>query len=351
MAAPLTEITRGPLVESRHLGHVAIVDTSGSLVAWAGDPGTRLFFRSSAKPFQALPLLTGGAADALGFTSEELALTSASHNGSERHQAIVASMLTKAGLSENDLRCGIAPALDDEEKARIVLGIKIASQIQCECSGKHAGMLATCRYAGWPTEGYLNYDHPLQVEIRSMVAAACGVPLTLMDTATDGCSLPTFGAPLDTFAHAYAMLSDPLGSGWDVPSAWRHALLRLREAICLHPDLVSGDGEIDTCIMQLTGGKVVAKLGAEGLLCMAVPEHQVGVAISALDGSERGLGPAAVSALEHMQLIDNALLYRLRSALCPPVKTFTGMQVGDSRATLMLEYTAKAQRSRPVMAL
>jgi L-asparaginase II len=212
-------------------------------------------------------------------------------------------------------------------------------------------MLATCQHAGWPTEGYLNYGHPLQVEIRSMVAAACGVPVALMDTATDGCSLPTFGAPLDAFAHAYAMLSDPLGARWDAPGAWRNALLRLREAMCLHPELVSGDGEIDTCIMQLTGGKVVAKLGAEGLLCMAVPGHEMGVAISAMDGSERGLGPAAVSLLEQLQLVDNAVLYQLRSELCPPVKTFTGKHAGDTRATLMLENSANAQQSRPVMGL
>ena len=123
MAAVMAQVTRGNLVESNHLGHVVVIDGSGDLVAWAGNPEERLFFRSSAKPFQAVPLVTSGAADAYGFTVEELALACASHNATERHQAVVSSMLAKAGLHESDLQCGIAPPLDEEEKARLTLGL------------------------------------------------------------------------------------------------------------------------------------------------------------------------------------------------------------------------------------
>ncbi len=336
MTTLMAEITRGDLVESRHLGNVAVVDGNTDVVAWAGDAETRMFFRSSAKPFQAVPLVASGAADAYGFTPEELALSSASHNATMRHQAVVASMLAKAGLQESDLQCGIAPPLDEEEKARVTLGLTQPSLIQCECSGKHAGMLATCRHQGWPIENYMEPDHPLQQEIRAILAAACGVPAETFDVATDGCSLPTYGAPLRAFATAYAVLADPDGARWERSQAYRAALLRLRGAILEHPDLVSGDGEIDTTIMRVTGGKVMAKLGAEGLLCMAIPELRLGVAISDSSGSERGLGPGAVAVLGELDLLDDAMLTSLRQELCPPVQSFAGQPVGEIKQVLTL---------------
>ncbi len=336
MATLMAEITRGDLVESRHLGHVVVVDGNMDVVAWAGDPDTRMFFRSSAKPFQAIPLVASGAADAYCFTPEELALASASHNATERHQAVVSSMLTKAGLHESDLQCGIAPPLDEEEKARVTLGLTQPTLIQCECSGKHAGMLATCRHRGWPTEDYLDPGHPLQQEIRAILALACGVPGDTFDLAIDGCSLPTFGAPIRAFATAYAVLADPDGARWDGPPPYRVALHRLREAIVRHPELVSGEGEIDTTIMRVTEAKVVAKLGAEGLLCMAIPDRRFGVAISDSGGSERGLGPGAVAVLGELGLVDDGVLTALTEALCPPVKNFAGRPVGEIRQVLTL---------------
>ncbi len=336
MATLMAEITRGDLVESRHLGNAVVVDGNADVVAWAGDAETRMFFRSSAKPFQAIPLVASGAADAYGFTPEELALASASHNATMRHQAVVASMLMKAGLHESDLQCGIAPPLDEEEKARVTLGLTQPSLIQCECSGKHAGMLATCRHQGWPIENYLEPGHPLQQEIRAILAAACGVPAETFDVATDGCSLPTYGAPLRAFATAYAVLADPDGARWEGLPAYRAALLRLRKAIVAHPDLVSGDGEIDTTIMRVTGGKVMAKLGAEGLLCMAIPDLRLGVAISDSSGSERGLGPGAVAVLGELDLLDDATLTALRQELCPPVQSFAGQPVGEIKQVLTL---------------
>ncbi len=337
MTTVMVEITRGTLVESSHRGSVAVVDSDGTMVAWAGNPEERLYFRSSAKAFQGIPLVASGAADAFGFTTEELALATASHNATGRHQAVVASMLTKAGLRESDLQCGIAPPLDEDEKARVTLGLIPPTLIQCECSGKHSGMLVTCRHQGWPIEDYLEPDHPLQREIKAIVAAACGVPAETLDVATDGCSLPTFGAPLRAFATAYAVLADPDGAPWERPTAERSALRRLREAIVTHPELVSGEGEIDTTIMRVTDGAVVAKLGAEGLLCMAVPGRRLGIAISDSGGSTRSLGPAAVATLESLGLVDDDTIGTLQEELCPPVTNFAGKTVGETRSVLRLE--------------
>ena len=218
----------------------------------------------------------------------------------------------------------------------MTLGLTQPSPIQCECSGKHAGMLATCRHHGWSTEDYLDPDHPLQQEIRAILALACAVPADAFDVATDGCSLPTYGAPVRAFATAYAVLADPHGARWEGPQPHRVALHRVREAVVAHPELVSGEGEIDTTIMRVTGGKVVAKLGAEGLLCMAIPDRGLGVAISDSGGSERGLGPGAIAVLGNLGLVDASTLAELEQALCPPVKNFAGQPVGEIRRVLTI---------------
>lgn len=337
MATLLTEITRGPLVESVHEGNVAVVNADGTLIAAGGDPTTRSFFRSSAKPFQAVPLITSGAADAFDFSTEELALACASHNSTERHQRVVASMLEKAELFESDLRCGFSPPLDEEEAARFTLGLIEPTQIRCECSGEHAGMLAACRHAEWPLDSYIEADHPLQQEVQSIIAGACGLAPSALKTASDGCTIPTFGAPVRAFAFAYAVLADPEGAQWIGESQCRAALLRLRGAMILHPELISGDGEVDTVIMLETEGRVIAKLGAEGLLCLAIPEHRLGVAISDAGGSDRSLGPAVIAVLEQLDLEGATTLDKLREKLCPPIQNNAGDAVGETRPALKLE--------------
>jgi len=343
VAATLAEITRGDRVESVHQGNVAVVDAGGELVAWAGDFDTPVFFRSSAKIFQAIPLITTGAADAYGFSTEELALACASHNGTGRHQDIVRSMLRKSGLAEDDLRCGFSPPLDEAEQARITLGQVAPSQVICECSGEHAGMVAACHHAGWNVDQYVQPDHPLQRLIKAIMVAACGVPPSELTLATDGCSIPTFGAPLRSFARAYAVVADPDDAQWSGWPEWRTAIHRLREAMLLHPELISGDGEIDTTIMQQTNGAVIAKLGAEGLLCLAVPERRLGIAISDVGGSTRSLGPAAIAVLGDMALVERDQLERLSEELCPPIETFAGHPVGMTRPALKLERSPPVQ--------
>jgi L-asparaginase II len=305
-------------------------------VASAGDPSTPCYFRSSAKPFQAMPLLTSGAADAFGFTTQEVALAAASHDGTARHQAIVSAMLAKAGVGEADLRCGYSPPIDETEKAKVALGLEPPSQVKCECSGEHAGMLAACRHRGWPTATYNDPDHPLQREVLATVAAVTGMPAHGLTIATDGCGIPTFGAPLHAFARAYAVLADPRQAPWTGPPELRAALVRMRDAMTAHPDMIAGDGNLDTDLMRLTEGRIVAKLGAEGLLCLAIPDQGLGIAISDADGSQRGLGPATVAVLEHLGLADESTLAELRAKHSGPVKNFAGEQVGELLPVLEL---------------
>jgi L-asparaginase II len=337
-AAVLAEVTRGNVVESVHRGAVVAVDTEGSLVAWAGNVDHVAYFRSAAKPFQAIPVVESGAAEAFGFTERELALSCSSHDSTPDHQRGVARMLEKIGLHEEDLRCGISPIADEQEQARSVLGLVWPSQLQCECSGEHAGMLAACKQLGYPLDTYVERDHPLQRRIVEIVATVLDMDEDELILGTDGCSIPTFAASIRRFAFAYATLACPQQSPIKNDAGLVEAIDRMREAMVAYPVMIGNEGVLDTEIMQATGGRIVAKLGAEGLLCLAVPERGWGIAIASDDGMPRGLGPAAISTLEQLELADDRALCPLREQFAGAVPSFKGEPVGVVRPVLQLRF-------------
>ncbi|MBA3336674.1 MAG: asparaginase, partial [Chloroflexia bacterium] len=187
MLAVLAEATRGGVVESVHHGVIAVANTTGDLVAGVGDPSTFAFFRSAAKPFQAIPVIESGAADRFGFTPAELALCCASHYGEPLHQRQIAVMLAKLGLTDAALQCGIAAPMDTAEAARIGAGLLPPTPRQSECSGKHTGMLASCLALGYPLESYLEPDHPLQRRILTIVSEVLRLPENEIVVGIDGC--------------------------------------------------------------------------------------------------------------------------------------------------------------------
>jgi L-asparaginase II len=329
LSATLANVTRGELVESVHPGIVVVADVSGRLLACHGDAEHVAYFRSAAKPFQAVPLVESGAADAFGFGPQDLALACASHDATPAHQRGVARMLARIGLDEDALRCGIAPPPDPHEAARITLGLKAESQLQCECSGEHAGMLAACLHLDYPLESYTEPDHPLQRRIRDIVARVLRLDEDDLVTGTDGCRIPTFAAPVRTFAVAYATVADPKQAPAGAGRQLAKSLDRLRQAMTAHPTLVGGEQTLDSDIMALSEGRIVAKLGAEGLLCLAVPERGLGIAIAAEDGASRALGPAAVAVIEQLELAAPATIDTLRERHVETVKTFGGETVGE----------------------
>jgi L-asparaginase II len=335
---PLAEATRGGAVESVHYGVVAVIDVSGRLVAAVGDPDHFAYFRSSAKPFQAVPLVESGAADAFGFTPSELALCCASHYAESHHQEQVAAMLGKIGLDAGALQCGVSLPGDEEQAAHVRAGLVPESQLQCDCSGKHAGMLATCRHLGLPIASYLDPDHPLQRRILGVMAEVLRLPEGEIRLATDGCSLPTFGAPLRTFAAAYATLAAPESAPAGQGREHAPGLDRLRSAMISHPDNVAGTGSLVTDLMALSGGAVVAKSGAEGLLCFGVPARGLGVAIRILDGSFRVHAVVACRVLEGLELVPNEIVAAILARHDPRLLNHNRRHVGDLRAAFSLEW-------------
>jgi L-asparaginase II len=337
LSTTLAEVTRGKVVESTHPGIVVIADVTGRLLATHGDADHVAYFRSAAKPFQAVPLVESGAADAFEFGPEDLALACASHDATPAHQRGVARMLAKFGLDEDALRCGVSPPPDPQEAARITLGLKAQSQLQCECSGEHASMLATCLHLDYPLQSYTEPDHPLQRRIREIVAQVLRLLEDDLVTGTDGCRIPTFAAPVRSFAVAYATLADPRQAPKGTGRELAKPLERLRQAMTAHPTLIGGEETLDSDVMALSEGRIVAKLGAEGLLCLAVPERGLGIAIAADDGSSRALGPAAVAVIEQLELAEPAVVDTLRERHVEIVKTFADEPVGEMRPAFHLD--------------
>jgi L-asparaginase II len=332
----LAEATRSGAVESFHAGVVVVVNMQGDVIAEAGDPETFAYFRSSAKPFQAIPVVESGAADRFGFTPAELALCCASHNAELRHQVQVATMLAKLGLTEAALQCGMPLPSDDDEKGKVLAGIRPRSPLQCDCSGKHTGMLAASLQLGYPIDNYLNPAHPLQQHIKGIISEVCRVPEEEIVMATDGCSLPTFGASIRAFATAYAALAAPEQAPEGAGGDHAEALNRLRAAMTAHPENVAGESELVTDLMALSNGAIVAKSGAEGLLCMAIPDQGVGIAIRIADGSFRAHPVIAASVLEQLNLIGSSVIADILDRQNPEIRNHNGRLVGELRPAFQL---------------
>ena len=314
MTAPadvlLAEVLRGGEVESRHLGSLAVSDAEGMLLAWAGDPARRAFWRSCMKPFQALALAESGALEAFGLGDDALALACASHEAEDAHLAVADRMLAAGGFSEKDLACG-APRRKDQRSS--------------DCSGKHAGMLLACRHRGFPTAGYLDPAHPHQARIRGLVSAMTGVAESSLVAAVDGCSAPIYALTLGQMAAAYARLARP-------PAGLAAPCRRVTAAMTAHPLLVHGTGGFDTDLMRTGAGRIVSKRGAEGVACLALTDRGWGLALKVADGSARAAGPAMLRALAQLDALTAAEASALAVHARPAVKSVKGAAVGEIRA-------------------
>jgi L-asparaginase II len=313
------EATRGDLVESVHRVSVAVVRGDGRLVAEAGDPSQVTFWRSAAKPFQALPLLADGAADAFGLTPPELALACASHSSEAAHLAVAAGFLRRIGATVDDLACGPHTPLSPAVAERVVREGVALTPLWSNCSGKHAGMLALARHHGWPTAGYHLPDHPVQRRILDEVARWAEVPVAAIPTATDGCTAVTFALPLTAMAGAWARFG----------SATTPGPARLRSAMTAHPELVAGTGRLCTELMAAWQGRVLAKVGAAGVYCAALPEVGLGVALKVADGDSAAAAPALLAVLR-------ALLARAapeRGYDLAPFEVYAESAIANTRGT------------------
>lgn len=324
-ANPLVvEVSRGSMVESRHRAAVAVVDAEGKVVQAWGDIERPVYGRSAIKPLQALPLIESGAADKYNVSVAEIALACASHNGEPRHVTLVQAWLKRIGCSVEDLECGgHMPYHDASVEALIRSGTR-PNALYNNCSGKHAGFLNTARHLGEATRGYINLEHPVQQRIIGVLEQICGTDLSRASRGIDGCGIPVIAIPLGNMAMAMARLVDTGG----LPPLRAAAARRIVDAMAQEPFLVAGTDRFCTQIMEVIGGKVVLKTGAEGVYVAALRDLGLGVALKVDDGASRGAEVAMGEVLRHLGVITPEEASKLANVLTPPVRNRVGRETG-----------------------
>lgn len=324
----VVEVLRGGVVESRHEVHVVATGQGGRPLASAGDASLLTFARSAVKPFQALPLVEDGVWDALGFGAAELALACASHSSEPEHTALAESMLARLGVGEAALACGAHAPFHRPTARAMREGGQSPGRVHNNCSGKHAGMLALARHHGWPLDGYHEAGHPVQQRMLREMSRWCDVPSPAIPVGVDGCGVATFAVPLDRLAGGFARFAAAAAKGEPADV--------VADAMSSNPRLVAGTGRLCTALMEATGGRVLAKVGAEGVYGAMVPEEGVGVALKVADGAKRAAEPALLVVLGELGLLSEEEQGSLAEWLSPAVDNTRGERVGEIRARVQL---------------
>src|SRR2546422_4359034 len=340
------EQIRGGVVESSHTVHVAVVDREGRLVARAGDPDLVTVGRPAAKPFQPMPLVADGVVARFKISTAELALCCASHSSEPEQVALVRELLAKIGCSERDLLCGAHPPLSERvAQDYATRGVRLTA-VYSNCSGKHAGMLALARHHGWPTEFYTRLEHPVQQRLLSEVAEWSGVERSRIGTATDGCGVVCYAMPLRNMAGAYARLANAeVGTRNAEQQDGRRAAkdrsllfrvppsaFRVVEAMLRHPELIAGQDRPCTDMMRAHPGRVVVKVGAEGVYCGLLTQEGHGIALKVEDGHTVAAALAMAAVLAELGLKPQP-----PALVSPPTANTRGETVGEVRVIGGLE--------------
>jgi L-asparaginase II len=343
-APVLVEFQRGGAdrIETRHRGSVAVVNPSGRLLWAVGDAERAYALRSTAKPFQLLPLLLDGlhgASDEHGaLEAADLAVMMSSHNGEPMHTERIAALLARFHLAPEALQCGVEPPALRQDRERLLLANQPATSLHCNCSGKHTNMLAVCSRRGWPLESYLDAEHPLQRRIRDMITVLAGHENATLPQSIDGCSLPTWWISLRALARMFAYIADPSAAPPLEGRSIETELTTLRAAGMQHPEQIAGSGRLDTLLMRALEGRLFAKTGADGLYAVALPAGArvatpLGIVIKVEDGDPGSRIRALVigEVLRQLGVIggdDEDLHETFESIAAPAQRNFRGLEVG-----------------------
>jgi len=322
---PLVRVLRGDREESVHTGALVLWEGDRVLLS-RGDPSRVVFYRSASKPLQALELVRSGAAEAMGLSDAEIAVAAGSHSGEARHLETVRSLLAKAGVPENALRCGGHRSVNpDVAFAQRRDGVAV-TPILSNCSGKHAGMLAVARRQRAPLESYMDLSHPVQQAILGHVATFAGLPRDRIFAGVDGCGAPALALPLEAMARSLQRFGVPD----DVKdAALQAAARRVAAAMRAHPEMVGGVERFDTDLIVASQGRVLAKAGAEGVHAFAVPERRMGFAIKVDDGNDRGYRTVVLEVLRRFGVLAETVVEPLRARYANPTLTsLAGAPVG-----------------------
>lgn len=318
------EVVRGGVVESRHEVHAVAIGAESRALHFVGDRNALTFYRSAAKPLQALPLVEEGIADRMGLTESELALCCASHEGESEHVAGARSILARAGVPESLLRCGAHPPYSAKAARVLVEAGEVPARIHNNCSGKHAGMLALAVGMGWDPVDYHEADHPVQQRMLREVVRWSGVPAEEIPTGVDGCGVTCFAVPLDAMARSCADFTAAADRG--------EGAARIVASMTAHPFMVGGSGRTCTDVMTVAGDRVWVKLGAEGVYAGGLRGRGIGFAIKVADGGRRAVEVSLIRVLHALGALTEDEVEQLSVHGRPKVYNTRDEVVGEIRA-------------------
>lgn len=337
---PLVEVRRGGITESRHRGHIVAVVPDGGIVALLGAPETVTYLRSSAKPHQAIPLIASGAADRFGFNEKEIALACASHSGEPIHVEVASSMLNKIGLQPDALKCGVHEPFSVEAARELKAKGQEPGVLQNNCSGKHAGMLALALHLNAPIDTYNQPDNAAQRAIGDTISQFSGIAIEDIAVGVDGCGVPVFGITVKSMALMYARLVSPPA---EFDEKTKSACARVVSAMMAHPEMIGGTKDrLDTEIMQAGSGRLISKVGAEGVYTVGVLPCEewpqgFGLALKIEDGDDHRARPVVViESLRQLGILADESLEAVARYAFFPVRNRTGDVVGEVTAGFKL---------------
>lgn len=325
--AAVVESFRGSTLECTFRGSAAIVGKNGQIVSYVGDPYAASTIRSTAKPFQVIPLLEHPAYGSLGLTSEELAIMVASHNGESTHIEVLQGLMRKTGVDVHELRCGTHPPLMGIDASNIeLLRLTLTNSIYHNCSGNHLSMILLSRLLGVDPSDYRSNNHEVQKQIAQAICEVTGVARTNLVTSIDGCGIPTFALRIDQLAFAFASLT----SG-DSHRVHGSTLIQVKEAMMHNPFLIAGTGRLETDLMETI--PVVAKIGSQGIYGIGIPESGVGIAIKIESGSSEAAESFAVDLLLRLGYLGEKEADALSHFRYRPILATEGVKAGAYRPT------------------
>jgi len=339
MAEVIVDALRGGLVESRHYGDIAVADGRGKLIAKVGEENRRTFTRSSIKSWQALALFSLWPEARDIFTLEERGVMLASHSGEPRHTAAVKSILDKMGLSPDNLKCGVHPPIHEGTRDELIRRGEAPNQLHCNCSGKHAAMLSLCKHMGWDLDGYLEYTHPVQMQILKIIQRLTDIPAPDVDVRIDNCSVPTFYLPLKSLAAGMARLTTP-EKYFEDDRNFMAACKFLTGTFYPAAYYIGGTDRFCTDLNDAGQGRFIGKVGGEGVYLGALPGQDRGIALKVEDGDRggRAYGQAIVEVLHQLGALteeDNVKLAKYHNT---PIYNFRNVQIGIVTCVFKLEW-------------
>jgi len=331
MANPvLVEVLRGGFVESFHRGAVAVVDAAGKPVLTLGDVSAPIFPRSAVKLMQALPLIESSAADRYGLSNEELALACSSHSGEPGHVETAKKMLSRIGLDDGALQCGIQWPTHEPSARELARVGRAPTALHNNCSGKHAGMLCQAAMLEVSPENYVHLNHPVQQRVKLTLEEILGI--RLQRAAVDGCSIPTFAMPLTALARGFAKL----GAGVNLERPRAAAAKRLMQACFAQPWHVGGTGRFCTTILDRLGGRAFVKIGAEGVFGAVLPTLGFGIAVKCDDGGMRAAQVIMAALLMRFLPLSSDETSWLNTLIECSIRNANNIPVGSTRAAPVL---------------